>query len=135
MNRGPDGTNGSPPAPECRLLPGEKLLEEREGPGIVGLSQPEDGLLADVRILVGPGDGDQGRHADVVPLLREREYRRLPNLTVHVAALGERVETLGDRLPGGLADPEDRRLPGLRRDLVTSRDLEQVGPDGHRIGE
>src|SRR5690242_21856339 len=110
MNRGPDWTNGPPPAPECRLLPGEKLLEQREGPGIVGLPQPEDRLLADIRILVGLGDGDQRRHADVVPLLREREYRGLPHLTVYVAALRERVETFGHRLSGGLADPEDRRL-------------------------
>src|SRR2546427_4032243 len=42
--------------------PGEQLLEQRDRPGVVGLAQPEEGLLADGRTVMRAGDTDQ--HGD-----------------------------------------------------------------------
>src|SRR5690242_3115925 len=92
---------------------GEELLEERQGPRVVRLAQPEDRLLPDLGVLVLARDPDQGRNPLVPGTLGEREDRLPPHLAVLGLVAGEGIEPAGRRLARGLGEPEDRGAAGV----------------------
>src|SRR5207248_6785180 len=77
----------------------QDLLKQREGARIVGLTQPEQGLLAHSWTGVGAGDADQRRHALVTRLLGQREHGAFLYLERHRGVVQQFRETARRRLP------------------------------------
>src|SRR3989475_1762442 len=115
--------------------PGEQLLEQRDRPGVVGLAQPEEGLLADRRTVMRAGDPDQRGDAFVVRALGEGEDGALLHRQVHVVRVHEVAQAAGRRLPRRLPQPEYGRAAGFLRDSGVAGEPEQVGPYGDAVGE
>src|SRR5437899_9252525 len=115
--------------------PGEQLLEQRDRPGVVGLAQPEEGLLADRRTAMRAGDTDQRGDAFVVRALGEGEYGALLHRLVHVVRVHQVAQAARRCLPRRLPQPEYGRAARFLRDSGVAGEPEQVGPYGDAVGE
>src|SRR2546428_374502 len=115
--------------------PGEQLLEQRDRAGVVGVAQPEEGLLADRRTVMRAGEPDQRGDPFVVRALGEGEDGALLHRQVHVVRVHEVAQAAGRRLPRRLPQPEYRRTARFLRDSRVAGEAEQVGPHGDAVGE
>ena len=88
---------------------GDKGLER---PGIMAFAQPEDGLLADVRVGVRPGDLDERLDTLVLRKLGKREHGLL--LDSGVSVLGREIDEGRARLfRSPLSEPEHGLVPDI----------------------
>src|SRR6266550_6266639 len=85
-------------------LLGQQLLEQIECSRIVRLTEPEQGLLAYLRILVGSRNCDQCRHTFVARPLRECEHRALTDFAVNAVVDHYVLEIRCCRLASGLSE-------------------------------
>src|SRR5438309_7606082 len=111
----------------------QDLLKQREGARIVGLTQPEQGLLAHSWTGVGACDADQRRHALITRLLGQREHGAFLYFERYRGVVQQFRETTRRRLAGGLAEPEDRRAACLARNGGRAGEPQQIGPYGHTV--
>src|SRR5438046_10593724 len=84
---------------------GQKLLEERQGPRVAGLAEPEQRLAPHPRLRVRSGDPDEGGDAGVVRLLRQGEDGLLLHVTVQVGIVYLVGQSLRRGVAGGQYDP------------------------------
>src|SRR2546425_8372090 len=89
------------------LWSGEQLFEKAQGPRIVRLTQPEDCLAAQVRVLVLLGDPDQRGHTFVARPLRQGKYRGLAHFAVRTAVIDQIGQPASGGVPCRLPQPED----------------------------
>src|SRR5207253_6548017 len=136
-SRAPPPTPPTPHTPHTLPQPsplfGEDLLEQCDRPRVVRLTEPEEGLLTHARTGVGAGDADQGRHAFLMPQLRQGEHGALLHLELHARVVHQLAEPAGRGLAGRLTEPEDGRAPGLARQRGRAGETQQVGPDGDAV--
>src|SRR5207245_4485501 len=112
----------------------QHLFEELERAGIVGLAEPEHGLLAHLGVAVGLRHFYQFRHAFVLRQLAQRKNRFF--LHVRVGIVFDGAGNCADRfLAGFLRQPEKRLAAHVRAGVVmrhSNHFLDRAGFMAHR---
>src|SRR5690242_2491667 len=114
---------------------GQQFFEQGEGPRVVGLAEPEEGLAADFPVWMRSSDADEDGYGINAVLLREREHRLLFHIPVNVAIVDEVSEASRGCVSRRLAEPEHRLAARPAGDMLVPREFQERRPDGLRVGQ
>ena len=97
----------------------QNFFEERQRPRVIRLSEPKQCTLAHLAVLAVASEINEGVHALVGFLLRQREHGRLFDLGVFVGGHG--LQAFRGAFAGDLADPEHGGLAHFGRQAAIPR--------------
>src|SRR6266516_5043697 len=115
-------------------LLGEQLLEQIQCSRVVRLTEPEQGLLAYLGILVGSRHCDQCRNTLVARPLRKSEHRALTDFAINAVVDHYVLEIRCRDLAGSLPQPEHCLSPGAAWEIRIARDSYERRPDVGAVG-